>query len=301
MIIGSHVSFGKEQLLGSAKEAITYNANAFMFYTGAPQNTIRKPIDNKLLTQAINLMKENNILIENVICHAPYIVNLANRNDASKWDFSINFLKNEINRCEEMGVKYIVVHPGSAVGISREEGLNNIVDALNIIITKEDECMILLETMAGKGNELGRSLEEIKYMIDNINLKDKIGVCLDTCHLNDAGYDMSDFDLYLDQFDELIGLDKVKCIHVNDSKNDMNTHKDRHTNIGYGTIGFENMLKIIYNERIKDIPKMLETPYVGKDMEDKNRDYPPYRFEIEMIRNKKFNENLIKDINDYYN
>ena len=301
MIIGSHVSFGKEQLLGSVKEAISYNANAFMFYTGAPQNTIRKPIDNKLLTQAINLMKENNILIENVICHAPYIVNLANRNDASKWDFSINFLKNEINRCEEMGVKYIVVHPGSAVGISREEGLNNIVDALNIIITKEDECMILLETMAGKGNELGRSLEEIKYMIDNINLKDKIGVCLDTCHLNDAGYDMSDFDLYLDQFDELIGLDKLKCIHVNDSKNDMNTHKDRHANIGYGTIGFENMLNIIYNERIKDIPKMLETPYVGKDMEDKNRDYPPYRFEIEMIRNKKFNENLIKDINDYYN
>ena len=301
MIIGSHVSFGKEQLLGSVKEAISYNANAFMFYTGAPQNTIRKPIDNKLLTQAINLMKENNILIENVICHAPYIVNLASRNDASKWDFSINFLKNEINRCEEMGVKYIVVHPGSAVGISREEGLNNIVDALNIIITKEDECMILLETMAGKGNELGRSLEEIKYMIDNINLKDKIGVCLDTCHLNDAGYDMSDFDLYLDQFDELIGLDKLKCIHVNDSKNDMNTHKDRHANIGYGTIGFENMLKIIYNERIKDIPKMLETQYVGKYMEDKNRDYPPYRFEIEMIRNKKFNENLIKDINDYYN
>lgn len=301
MIIGSHVSFGKEQLLGSAKEAITYNANTFMFYTGAPQNTLRKPIDNNLTLQALELMKDNNIDIKNVICHAPYIVNLANRSDASKWDFSINFLKNEINRCEEMGIKYIVVHPGSAVGITREEGLQNIVDALNIIITLEDECMILLETMAGKGNELGRSLEEIKYMIDKVNLKDKIGVCLDTCHLNDAGYDVTDFDLYLDQFDELIGIDKIKCIHINDSKNEKDSHKDRHANLGYGTIGFDNMINIIYNERIKNIPKILETPYVGKDIDDKSRDYPPYRFEIEMIKNKTFNEKLIEDINNYYN
>lgn len=301
MIIGSHVSFGKEQLLGSAKEAITYNANTFMFYTGAPQNTLRKPIDNNLTLQALELMKDNNIDIKNVICHAPYIVNLANRSDASKWDFSINFLKNEINRCEEMGIQYIVVHPGSAVGITREEGLQNIVDALNIIITPEDECIILLETMAGKGNELGRSLEEIKYMIDKVNLKDKIGVCLDTCHLNDAGYDVTDFDLYLDQFDELIGIDKIKCIHINDSKNEKDSHKDRHANLGYGTIGFDNMINIIYNERIKDIPKILETPYVGKDIDDKSRDYPPYRFEIEMIKNKTFNEKLIEDINNYYN
>lgn len=301
MIIGSHVSFGKEQLLGSVKEAISYNANTFMFYTGAPQNTLRKPIDIKLTMDAIELMKKNNININNVICHAPYIVNLANRSDVSKWDFSINFLKNEINRCEEMGIRYIVVHPGSAVGITREEGLQNIVDALNIIITQEDECMILLETMAGKGNELGRSLEEIKYMIDNVVLKDKIGVCLDTCHLNDAGYDVSDFDKYLDDFDELIGIDKIKCIHINDSKNDIDTHKDRHANLGYGTIGFENMINIIYNERIKDITKILETPYVGKTLEDKNRDYPPYRFEIEMIKNKTFNEKLIEDINNYYN
>ena len=301
MIIGCHVSFGKEQLLGSVKEAISYNANAFMFYTGAPQNTLRKPIDSNLTLRALKLMKENNIDIKDVICHAPYIVNLANRSDASKWDFSINFLKNEINRCEEIGVRYIVVHPGSAVGISREEGLNNIVEALNIIITQEDECMILLETMAGKGNELGRSLEEIKYMINNINLKDKIGVCIDTCHLNDAGYDMSDFDGYLDKFDNLIGLDKIKCIHLNDSKNDLESHKDRHANLGYGTIGFENMIKIIYNEKVKDIPKILETPYVGKTLEDKSRDYPPYRFEIEMIKNKIFNEKLIEDINEYYN
>ena len=301
MILGSHVSFGKDQLLGSVKEAIGYNANTFMFYTGAPQNTLRKPVDMKLTMDAINLMKDNNIDINNVVCHAPYIVNLANRSDASKWDFSINFLKNEINRCEEMGIKYIVVHPGSAVGISREEGLQNIIDALNIIINPEDECTILLETMAGKGNELGRSLEEIKYMIDNVNLKDKIGVCLDTCHLNDAGYNMSNFDLYLDEFDELIGIEKIKCIHINDSKNDIDTHKDRHANLGYGTIGFDNMINIIYNERIKDIPKILETPYVGKTLEDKNRDYPPYRFEIDMIRNKRFNENLIEDINSYYN
>lgn len=300
MIIGSHVSFGKNQLLDSAKEAISYNANTFMFYTGAPQNTLRKEIDTFLTKEALELMKTNEIDINNVICHAPYIVNPANKNDLLKWDFSISFLKNEIKRCEQLGVKYMVLHPGSAVGCTREDGLQNIIDALNNIITSDDTCMILLETMAGKGNELGINLEEIKTIIDGIILKDKIGVCIDTCHLNDAGYDISNFDKYLDDFDKIIGINKIKCVHVNDSKNEISSHKDRHANIGYGTIGFDNLLGVIYNERLENIPKILETPYTGNNPEEKDRFYPPYKYEIQMIRDKKFNENLFEDIKGEY-
>lgn len=301
MIIGSHVSFGKNQLLDSVMEAISYNANTFMFYTGAPQNTLRKGIDSDLTNKAKDLMLKNNIDINNVICHAPYIINLANNTVPEKWDFSINFLKNEIKRCDELNIKYIVVHPGSAVGVSREEGLDNIVDALNIIITKDNNCMVLLETMAGKGNELGRSLEEIKYILDNVLKKDKVGVCLDTCHLNDAGYDLTKFDDFLNDFNNLIGIDKIKCIHINDSKNEQASHKDRHANIGYGTIGFQTLINILYNDRLKSIPKILETPYVMDETTSKKLTYPPYKFEIEMIKSKTFNDNLFSDITKYYN
>ena len=226
MLIGSHVSFGKEQLLGSVKEAISYNENSFMFYTGAPQNTIRKPIDNKLLTQAINLMKENNILIENIICHAPYIVNLANDGDPEKYQFSINFLQEEIERCKLLGITKLVLHPGSHVGLGMDRAISNIANAINMI--SNDSVVILLETMAGKGTEVGSKLEEIKQIIDLVDDKEHIGVCLDTCHLSDAGYDLSDFNKFLDLVDEVIGLDKVGCVHVNDSKNENGAHKDRH-------------------------------------------------------------------------
>ena len=299
MYLGSHVNFGSEQLLGSTKQAISYGANAFMFYTGAPQNTIRKSLDDLLTLEALKLMKENDISINNVICHAPYIINLANKKDPSKWEFSINFLRNEINRCEQMQVKYIVVHPGSAVGISKEEGLANISDALNLIIKSDDKCMILLETMAGKGTECGSSLEELKIILNKVN-SDNIGVCLDTCHLNDAGYDMTNFDQYLNEFDKTIGINKIKCLHLNDSKNEIGAHKDRHDNIGFGNLGFENIINIIYNQRLANIPIILETPYVGETDEDKNRLYPPYKFEIEMLKAKKFNENLKDDIRKYY-
>ncbi len=300
MIIGSHVSFGKEQLLGSVKEAISYGANTFMFYTGAPQNTIRKDINEELTLEAKKLMMENNIDIKNVICHAPYIVNLANNLDERKYDFSITFLKNEIARCESIGVKYIVLHPGSSVGIERTTALNNIIFALNKIITKDTKVVILLETMAGKGTELGCTLEEIKYLLDGINESDKIGVCLDTCHLNDAGYNMGEFESFIELFEKTIGLEKIKCIHVNDSKNPFSSHKDRHANIGFGTLGFDTIINIIYNEKLKDIPKILETPYIGENDEDKERIYPPYKFEIEMLKNKKFNTNLLNDIRDFY-
>lgn len=300
MIIGSHVSFGAEQILGSVKEAISYGANTFMFYTGAPQNTVRKDINMDLTNEAKKLMEENDIDINNVICHAPYIINLANDLDPLKYDFSINFLKNEIKRCEEIEIKYIVLHPGSSVGIERTRALDNIASALNIIIKSDTKVMILLETMAGKGTECGCNLEEIKYLIDNVNLKDKIGVCIDTCHLNDAGYDMHNFDDFLKLFDEKIGLNYIKCVHVNDSKNETGSHKDRHANIGYGTIGYDTILNIVNNEKLKDIPKILETPYIGNSDEDKERLYPPYKFEIEELKSGIKNDRLLDDIRKCY-
>lgn len=293
MIIGSHVGFNKkEQLLGSVKEALSYNSTTFMFYTGAPQNTTRLPIDDDLTKKAFELMKENNINPKNVIIHAPYIVNLANEKN---FDFSINFLKQEIKRVEQLGFDKIVLHPGSHVGIGVEQAIKNITKCLNEVLVNTN-VKILLETMAGKGTEVGTTFEQIKQIIDGINNKENIAVCLDTCHINDAGYDLNDFNKILDEFDKIIGLDKLLCIHVNDSKNEKNSHKDRHENIGYGYIGFNNILNVIYNERIKDVPKILETPYI-KDEKDS---YPPYKFEIEMIKEKKFNQNLIENIIKYY-
>ena len=284
LIIGSHVGFNKnKQLLGSLEEALSYGANTFMFYTGAPQNTIRYGIDDSLTKMALNKMKENNIDINNIIVHAPYIVNLANNKEESKYDFSINFIKQEIKRCENIGIKYMVLHPGSHVGLGIEEGIKNIVFALNIIL-KDSKVTILLETMAGKGTEIGSSFEEIRQIIDGVDNKEKIGVCLDTCHINDAGYDLNNFDFVLEEFDRIIDLKYLKCIHVNDSKNSIGAHKDRHENIGYGTIGFANLLKVLYHEKLDNIPKILETPYID--------DKAPYKEEIEMIRNKKFDNTL---------
>ena len=293
MIIGSHVSFTKEGLLGSTKEALSYGANTFMFYTGAPQNTIRKPIDKSYTGEAIKLMKEKGIDIKNVVCHAPYIINLANNIDKNKYMFSINFLKNEIKRCKELGVNLIVLHPGSSTSLTKEEGIKNIIYALNIILEDEKDIIICLETMAGKGTELGTNLKEMKTLIDGINNKKCIGVCLDTCHLNDSGIDINDFDSYLEEFDKEIGLEKVKVVHVNDSKNELGAKKDRHENIGFGTIGFNALINVIYNERLKNVPKILETPHV-KNLQGKS--IAPYKEEIEMIKNKKFDIDLINKI-----
>lgn len=289
VLIGSHVSFKKDnQLLGSLEEALGYHANTFMFYTGAPQNTSRYPIDDHLTLQALNLMKEKNLDYSKVIVHAPYIVNLANDVDPLKFQFSVRFLQEEIERCEQLGIKYMVLHPGSHVGLGKEQAISNIIKGLNMILGSHD-VTILLETMAGKGTEVGSKLEEIKEIIDGVSDKKHIGVCIDTCHLNDAGYDMTHFDEFLDYFDQMIGIDKIGCVHVNDSKNGRGAHKDRHENIGFGTIGFDTLISIIYNKRLENIPKILETPYI-------DREFPPYQYEIEVIRNKKFDPHLIEKI-----
>ncbi len=294
LIIGSHVSFNKDtQLVGSVKEALSYGSNTFMFYTGAPQNTNRSDINESLISQADKLMEENGIDKNNIIVHAPYIINLAN--DTKSYDFSINFLKQEIDRCAKLGIKNIVLHPGSHVGLGEEKGLNNIVFALKEILSVDKGVKILLETMAGKGSELGKTTDELKYIIDNVN-SNNLGVCLDTCHLHDSGVDLNSFDLYLKEFDEKIGINKIGCIHVNDSLNVISSHKDRHANFGFGNIGFNTLINIIYNPIFENIPKILETPYVTKDDNSKERLYAPYKYEIEMIKSKEYNSDMINEI-----
>lgn len=293
-IIGSHVSFSKDkQLLGSALEALKYKATTFMLYTGAPQNTNRAKIDSELTLLAHNLLKKENININNVVVHAPYIINLAN---PKNHDFNVEFLSEEIKRVEQLGLNKLVLHPGSHVGIGVDEGIKNIIVALNEVLTPATNVTICLETMAGKGSEIGSSFEELKRIIDGIELKDKVAVCFDTCHTNDAGYDITNFDEVLEEFDRVIGLEKLLVVHVNDTKNIKGAHKDRHANIGFGELGFIVLNNIVHHEKLKSVPKILETPYIDCE-KDK---YPPYKFEIEMLRNNKFSSNLIEEIVSYY-
>ena len=275
LIIGSHVGYKKNTgLVGSVEEALSYGANTFMFYTGAPQNTIRSSIDLDDVKKAYSLMNDNDIDKNKVIVHAPYIINLANPN---KFDFSCRFLSEELKRVETFGMKYLVLHPGSHVGLGVDEGISNIIKALNFVLDNDNtNVTILLETMAGKGSEVGKSFEELKAIIDGVSKKERLGVCLDTCHLNDAGYDLADFDSVISSFDKIIGIHKIKCVHVNDSKNPLGSHKDRHENIGKGTIGLDTLINIIYYDKLKDVPKILETPYIDG--------MAPYKEEIALIK-----------------
>lgn len=296
LLIGSHVGFKKDsQVLGSLQEALSYGANTFMFYTGAPQNTNRCLINEELTKKAHQLMKEKNIDVKNLVIHAPYIINLANK---TNMDFGVRFLKEEIKRAEKLGISSIVLHPGSHVGVGYEEGIKNIIECLNLSLL--GNVKILIETMAGKGTECASTIDEVAYIINNTEKKDQIGVCVDTCHINDAGYDVSNFDNYLLEFDEKIGFNKIGCLHINDSKNPLGSHKDRHANIGKGTIGFDTLLKVIYHEKLENIPKILETPYIGDTDDAKDRLYPPYKYEISMIRNKEYKEDYFTDIRNEY-
>lgn len=283
LIIGSHVSFLKDsQLLGSVKEALSYNSNTFMFYTGSNQSTLRFNINESLTKEAHELMKKEGIDKKDVIVHAPYIINLANNSDEEKYEFYINFLKKEIKRCIALGFNKMVLHPGSSVSLERSVAIENIINGINRALEDIEDFDLMLEFMSGKGTEVGSKIEDFELIFSKIQKKDSVNVCFDTCHLNDAGVNISLFDEFLDEFDKKIGINKIHAIHINDSKNEKTSHKDRHANIGYGTIGFDNLINVIYNERLKDIPKILETPYIDKNA--------PYKEEIEMIRNKKFKD-----------
>lgn len=289
LLIGSHVGMkARKFLLGSVEEALSYNATTFMFYTGAPQNTRRKPVSELRVDEAKALMKEYGIDLNNIVVHAPYIINLGNTVKKETYELAVSFLKEEIRRVEEIGATRLVLHPGAHVKAGEEAGLNAIIDGLNEVLTPDTKVTIALETMAGKGTELGTSFDQLAYIIDHVTLNDKLGLCLDTCHLNDSGYDVTQFDDILDEVDQKIGLDRVKVIHVNDSKNPRGAHKDRHENIGYGTIGFDTLNKIVHNPRLENVPKILETPYIN--------DQPPYKEEIEMFENNTFNDHLKQDL-----
>ena len=283
LLIGSHVGMnGKEMLLGSVKEAISYGANTFMVYTGAPQNTRRKDTSELNIPAARDLMKEHGMA--NFIVHAPYIINLANTVKPETFELAVEFLEKEISRTAAMGAEVLVLHPGSHVGAGVEAGTAQIVHGLNEVLTADTPVKIALETMAGKGSEIGRSFEELRAIYDGCAHPDKLRVCMDTCHVNDAGYDIvHNYEDVMEQFDKIIGLDQIAAFHINDSKNELGAHKDSHENFGKGYLGTYALMQVIRDTRFEDIPKILETPYL-KDADDSKKSYPPYKEEIAAIR-----------------
>ncbi|MFJ8256062.1 deoxyribonuclease IV [Peribacillus asahii] len=291
--IGSHVSMsGKTMLLGASDEAASYGANTFMIYTGAPQNTRRKKLEELNIEAGTKHMAEHGMT--DIIVHAPYIINIGNTTKPETFELGVNFLRSEIDRTEAIGARQIVLHPGAHVGAGSEAGIKKIIEGLNEVLTAEDQVQIALETMAGKGTECGRSFEELAMIIDGVTHNKQLSVCMDTCHIHDAGYNIvEDFDGVLNEFDKIVGIDRIKVLHINDSKNVRGARKDRHENIGFGHIGFDALNYIVHHPQLLSVPKILETPFVGEDKNDKKA---PYQFEIEMLRNKKFDDNVLEKI-----
>ena len=285
VLLGSHVSMNAPDFyLGSVKEALSYGANVFMFYTGAPQNTFRKPLSELKIQEGRKLIKEAGIDESKIVVHAPYIINGANKQKSDLFETSVKVIINELQRTEGFGAKILVLHPGAHVGQGSETGIQSLVDCLDQVLSQDGtDVKIALETMAGKGTEIGITFNEIKKIIDLCHYKDRLGVCLDTCHISDAGYDIKDVDKILNEFNEVVGLDRLLVVHVNDSKNEKGAHKDRHENIGYGYIGFETLYKIVHHPLLRNIPKILETPYINEK--------PPYKQEIQMLKDGKYIDN----------
>lgn len=289
MIIGSHVSMSApDYLLGAVKEAISYGANALMIYTGPPQNTRRKPISDMKVKEAHELMDQYGIAKQSMIIHAPYIINLANCVKPETYELAVSFLTQEIERVKELAASYLVLHPGSHVQAGEDAGLNKIVCGLNEAMQNMGNVSIALETMSGKGSELGYRFEQLRYIIDHVNYPEAIKVCLDTCHIHDAGYDLAHFDEVLKAFDQIIGLDRLACLHVNDSKNIQGAKKDRHANIGFGEIGYEKLYNIVHHPLLEHVVKILETPYI--------EDHAPYQQEIAMLKSGQFDKELPEKI-----
>ena len=281
--LGSHVGMsGKDMFLNSVKEALSYGANTFMVYTGAPQNTRRKDISELNIPAAWDLMRANGI--EDFVVHAPYIINLANTVKPETYELAVTFLRTELERTIAMGSHVLILHPGSHVDAGVEAGTAQIIKGLNEVLTPDLDCVIALETMAGKGSEIGRSFEELAAIYDGVKYNNKLRVCFDTCHTHDAGYDVvNDFDGVIGEFDRIIGKDQIAVFHINDSKNVRGAHKDRHENLGKGELGFEAIKQIVWHPDFLDIPKILETPWI-KNPDNPKDTWAPYKEEIAMIR-----------------
>jgi len=293
--LGCHVGMsGKEMMLGSVKDATHFGANTFMLYTGAPQNTKRKDLSELRIEEAKALMEEQGI--EEFVVHAPYIINLANTEKPETFDIAVEFLELELARTEAMGSATLILHPGSHVGEGVEKGVSQIAKGLNMVLKADTKVHVALETMAGKGSEIGRSFEELAMIYDKVYYNDKLRVCFDTCHTSDAGYDIiHDFDGVMEHFDKVLGKDQIAVFHMNDSKNEPGAAKDRHENFGFGHIGYDALMYIMNHKDFMDVPKILETPYV-KDPEHAKKSYAPYKHEIEMIKSGVYNPHLIEDI-----
>lgn len=295
MKLGSHVGMsGKEMLLGSAKEAVSYGADTFMFYTGAPQNTRRKSISELNIDAAWDYLSQHQI--EEIIVHAPYIINLGNSVKPETFELAVQFLQLEIERTAACKSQTLILHPGAHVGAGTEAGIAQIIKGLNEVLTADTPCNIALETMAGKGSEIGRSFEELAQIYDGVIHSDKLRVCFDTCHTSDSGYDIiHDFDGVIEKFDRLIGKDQIAVFHVNDSKNPSGAAKDGHANIGFGEIGFDALSYIVHHPDFTDVPKILETPYIPSPTKEK-KSYAPYKYEMEMLRRQTFYPDLADQI-----
>ena len=291
MKLGSHVGMsGKEMLLGSAKEAVSYGADTFMFYTGAPQNTRRKEISELNIEPAWDYMKDHGI--EEIIVHAPYIINLGNSIKPETFSLATEFLAKEIERTVSCRSHILILHPGAHVGAGAEAGIAQIVKGLNEVLTADTDCCIALETMAGKGSEIGRTFEELARIYDGVNYNDKLRVCFDTCHTSDSGYDIvGHFDDVIDEFDRIIGKDQIAVFHINDSKNPRGAQKDRHENLGFGNLGFDALNYIVHHPDFENVPKILETPWIPSKANPK-KSYAPYKYEIEMLRSGKFDPDM---------
>lgn len=293
--IGSHVGMsGRDMLLGSAKEAHSYGADTFMFYTGAPQNTKRKDISELNIEPAWEYMREHKI--DDILVHAPYIINLGNTVKPETFRLAVDFLALEAERTTALKSRILILHPGAHVGAGTDAGIRQIIKGLNEVITKDMELYIALETMAGKGSEIGRSFEELARIYDGVTYPDKLRVCFDTCHTHDSGYGIiHDFDGVIGQFDRLLGKDQIAVFHINDSKNVRGARKDRHANLGFGEIGFDALSYIVHHPDFTQVPKILETPYVPSPTKEK-ASYAPYKYEIEMLRRKRFDPDIQEKI-----
>lgn len=272
--IGCHLSASKGYV-HMAKEILSIGGNTFQFFTRNPRGGTAKELDKNDIDKFNEMAKNEGIEI--ILAHAPYTINVCSADEKIR-RFGIDTMKDDILRLDLVDNALYNFHPGSHVNQGVEVGINFIIDALNKIISENQRTIILLETMSGKGSEIGRNFSEIKQIIDGVTHNEKLGVCLDTCHVYDAGYDIvNDLDGVLDEFDKIIGLDRLKAIHLNDSKNPFESHKDRHEKIGEGSIGVDTFEKIINNERIKELPFYLETP----------NELDGYQREIELLKSKR--------------
>jgi deoxyribonuclease-4 len=282
--LGSHVDLvAPSYLLAAVETTLAQGGNTMMIYTGAPQNSIRKPVEGMKIQEAHALMQANHMDLNKIIVHAPYIINLGNTIKSDTFEIGVTFLIRELQRVAQMGFSTLVLHPGAHVGEGKDKAIAKIIQGLNQVLAADGtDVTIALETMAGKGTEVGDRFEDLRAIIDGCAFANRLGVCLDTCHIHDAGYDVKNIDEILATFDQVIGLAKLKVIHINDSKNPQGARKDRHENIGYGHLGYPTLVQYLHHPRLDGIPKILETPWIDE--------IRPYQQEIAMLKNQTYIE-----------